>query len=348
MKFLQKISALDIAIFFRQLATLTTAGIPIIQSFEIIKRSQEKIPLKKLIHSVKNEIEEGQNLVHSFKKFPDFFDHLTCHLIHVGEQTGKIDTIFQRIAHYKEKSLALKKQIKRAIFYPALVFMISSIISILMLTCVVPRFAELFREMHGSLPYFTKLVITLSDLCCHNLWLGIFPIILVIFFSMALKKSIQLKQQIDQLLIHIPVIGNAIKKIILARLSRSLAITFAAGVPLTDALKIVATACGNSLFTKQFMILRSRIISGEQLHHAMQSLTLFPIMLVQMIKIGEESGTLDQMLEKIADLYESDIEQMVALLSQLLEPLIMVILGVLIGGLVIAMYLPIFKLGTVI
>lgn len=343
-----KISSLDVAIFFRQLATLITANIPIVQSCEILSRNQEKFQLKKLILSLKQEIESGKNLTKALQKFPRYFDDITCQLVHAGEKSGTLETMLKRIAQYKEKSIRLKKQILQALFYPTIIFIVAIIVSIMLLTLVVPRFADLFNTMHGHLPTFTLYIIALSNFMRSYAYLGILPLLAVILLSYFFKNSIRMKNKIDHLLLCTPFLGNLLKKIILARFSRNLATTFAAGVPITDALHIIAKISGNSIFTQAIMTLQKNVNSGQQLHLAMQQNPLFPAMPIQMIKIGEETGSLEHMLEKIAEWYEADIDHFIANLSQLLEPLIMIILGVLIGGLVIAMYLPIFKLGTVL
>lgn len=344
----KKISTLDIAIFFRQLATLIAAGVPIVQSCEIMRQSHEKMQFKNLIDALKKEIEAGKNLVSGLRKFPRYFDDLICHLIHAGEQAGTLEIMLKRIAHYKEKSLRLKNQITQALFYPMMIFLVATIVSITMLTFVVPRFSDLFSSMHGKLPFFTLFIISLSNFIRHNIWLGILPVFAIALFSYFFKTSLQVKQHFDHLILHIPFLGNVCKKVILARFARSLATTFAAGIPITEALKMIANASGNHDYTKAIFNLQKEVSVGLQLHSAMQLNPLFPPMPIQMIKIGEESGSLEHMLEKIAEIYEADIDHLVANLSHLLEPLIMTILGVLIGGLVIAMYLPIFKLGTLL
>lgn len=346
--FQKKISIFDITIFFRQLSTLISASVPIIQSLEILRHAQEKLLFQKLIYSIKNEIESGKTLTNALRKFPRYFDDLTCHLIHAGEQSGTLDTMLKRIAHYKEKSLTLKNRIKQALFYPSIISFVAIAVTIIMLTFVVPRFADLFQSMHSHLPAFTLFIVGLSNLLRENSFLFLIPIIACIIVMYYFKTSREFKNYIDHILLKIPILNTLIQKIILARLTRSLATTYAAGVPITQALKTIAHLSSNHDYTQAIIGLQTQVASGQQLHTAMRMNILFPIMPIQMIKIGEESGTLEHMLEKIADIYESDIEHWVANLSHLLEPLIMIILGVLIGGLVIAMYLPIFKLGTVI
>ncbi|MHB1949108.1 MAG: type II secretion system F family protein [Gammaproteobacteria bacterium] len=343
-----KITAFDITIFFRQLATLIAANIPIVQSFEILRQAQDNPKCQTLIQIIKTEIEAGKNLVTGLRKFPQHFDELICHLVHTGEYSGTLAITLHQIADHKEKSLALRKKIKQAIFYPATVFLVAMMVSVTMLTFVVPRFADLFSAMHGHLPAFTSTVIYLSQFIRDKSWLGIFIILPVMYLIYQLKHSPEVKQRIDHLILKVPLIGNIIKKTILARFTRTLATSLAVGLPINEALKIVARTCGNQDFIKAIIALEQSVLAGQQLHSAMQLNALFPALTVQMVKIGEESGMLEHMLKKIAELYETDLDHLLANLSQMLEPLIMIILGVLIGGLVIAMYLPIFKLGTVI
>lgn len=345
----QKISSLDITVLFRQLATLISSGVPIVQSLEVLRQSNhDHFSLQKLIQSIKHEIENGKTLMNSLCKFPRYFDNLTCHLVNAGEQSCTLDKILKRIASHKEKSHALKRQIKQALFYPSLIFFTAIAMSITMLTFVVPRFAELFQSMHKELPAFTQLIIFLSTLIRDQYWLILPFLILSVITFYYFKVSPQFKNKIDYYILKIPFLNTIIKKIILARLTRTLAITYSAGIPITQALKIIANIAGNTTYSKAITTIQTRVTLGQQLHTAMRMNALFPAMPIQMIKIGEESGTLEHMLEKIAELYESDIDHLISNLNQLLEPLIMITLGVLIGGLVIAMYLPIFKLGTVI
>jgi type IV pilus assembly protein PilC len=344
----QTITAQEITLFFRQLATLIIAGIPILQSCEILRQTQEKLSFRSIIATLKNEITAGRYLVSGLRKFPHYFDEITCHLIHIGEQTGTLETMLNRLALYKEKSIVLRKQIKQAMFYPAMVLITAFIVTIIMLTLVVPRFEELFQSMHGQLPLFTQYIIYLSHFIRHNMWLSLIPVIGFLIGSYYLKTSVKFKQYMDHVLLKIPFIHPVIKKIILARFARNFTTLFSAGIPLIEALKIIAPICGNFVYTKAINELHVNISTGRQLHIAMQINPLFPVLVTQMIKIGEESGKLELMLTKIADLYEADIDHLVINLSHLLEPLIMIVLGVLIGGLVIAMYLPIFKLGTIV
>lgn len=338
----------DIAIFFRQLATLISANIPIVQSCDILQQSQEKIPLKLLIRSLKQEIESGKTFAESLKKFPRYFDEFVCHLIHTGEYSGTLEKMLKRIAHHQEKSLALKNKIKQALFYPTIIFIVAIIVSLIMLIFIVPQFVELFQNMHGTLPAFTKAIIFLSDTLRENYWLTLLPIFGMYLFIYYYKNSRPFKSSIDSILFTIPFLKTIFQKTLLIRFSRGLATTYAAGVPILDALKIITYASHHVHYTKAITTLQTDVKAGKQLHASMQRNSLFSAMSVQMVKVGEESGSLDFMLEKIAEIYENDIDHIAANLSHLIEPLIMIILGVLIGGLVIAMYLPIFKLGTII
>jgi type IV pilus assembly protein PilC len=347
-KFNKKISTINIILFLRQLATLITSGIPLVQGCEILQQSQKNNALQTLIIAIKADIEAGKALARTLRKFPHYFDGLTCHLISIGEETGTLAVMFTRIALYKEKVFAIKKKFKQALFYPALVIILALSISLVMLIFVVPRFAELFQNIPGSLPLFTQGVIQLSRFIRDYSWLGLFLLIglgvLSYYYNHAVKPQPAMKDWIFKL----PYIGQIFIKIALIRFIRSLATTFAAGAPLKESLKTIAFVCGYHSYTKAILKLQTEISQGQQLHYAMQKNSLFPNMLIQMVKVGEESGRLDYMLEKIAEIYEAEVDYRVTNLSHLLEPLIMIILGVLIGGLVIAMYLPIFKLGTVL
>jgi type IV pilus assembly protein PilC len=342
--FTKKITAIDIALFFRQLATLISASIPIVQSFEILRQSQENPSLSTLIQSLKKEVEAGKNLVIALRKFPNYFDDLTCYLIQIGEQTGTLEIMLKRIAYHKEKSITLRNQIKQALFYPSMIFSVAILVSLVMLLFIVPRFAELFQTMHGQLPLFTQCIVNLSTGLRNYYWLVLIPILLFIITAPKIWRHPEFKQRFDTIILRVSIVN----KIILTRFLRSLSITFAAGVPIAEALKILAPTTGNQKFTKIISELYQGVFKGQQLHQAMRPQSLFPLMTIQMIKVGEESGTLEHMLTKIAEIYESDIDHLIEQFKQLLEPLIMIILGALIGGLVIAMYLPIFKLGTVI
>lgn len=345
-KYHKKITALDISIFFRQFATLIAAGVPIIQSCEILLQSQNNLALRAIIAVIKTDLETGKNLALGLRKFPLYFDDFTCHLIHIGEQTGTFVAILKRIAFHKEKMLSFKNKIKQALFYPAIISIVAIIVCLIMLTMIVPRFAELFENTQQSLPAFTLSIIYLSQFIRNYGWVLLFPICSIIALRFYFINFPQYKYALDSL--KIPILHTFFQKIIITNFVRSLATSLSAGAPITDILKIIAKTSRNNTYTQALRGLQIEISNGQQLHKAMQKNILFPNLLIQMVKIGEESGMLEHMLEKIADLYEADIDYSANNLSHLLEPLIMVILGVLIGGLVIAMYLPIFKLGNVL
>ncbi len=341
------IPLLNLALFFRQLAALLSAGIPIIQGVDILRQSQSNKTLKQLLTIIKMDLEAGNVLSKCLSKFPRHFDTLTYHLIQTGEQSGTLSTALDRIALHQEKLLSIKNKIKQALFYPAIVMVVALAVSATMLTVVIPRFAELFQSMHSSLPVFTLTIIHLSEWIRHYYWLTLLPLLGIIVLIYYIRHSTFLQYKIELFILQTPWLGSIYMKIILSRFCRTLATTFAAGVPISESLNTIAYATGSHFYAQTILKLRVQIIKGQQLHQAMQRLLFFPSLLVQMVKVGEESGTLEKMLEKIASIYEAEIDHWMAMCGRLLEPLIIAILGVLIGGLVIAMYLPIFKLGTV-
>lgn len=342
----QRVNAFDITVFLRQFATLISAGIPIIQSCDILEKSQEKRALRLLIYSIKRDILSGHNLYSSLKSHPTYFDLLTCHLVQIGEHTGQLEMMLITIANYQEKNLAFKKKVKQALFYPCIITLTALMVTFSMFIFVIPRFAELFHDMQDTLPLLTVCLFYLSDKLQQYvfLWLACTFFSIVIFIYA--MRTTNAQRYLQQIIAQLPLIKPCLHKITLARFARNLAITFAAGIPITDALKLAANTNNNIEFTRIIAELRSKISSGLQLHHAMLASNFFPVLMIQMVKIGEESGMFELMLDKIADFFESDIEQLIGRLNHLLEPLIMLVLGVLIGGLVIGMYLPIFKLGS--
>jgi type IV pilus assembly protein PilC len=344
-----KVTAEDIAVFARQLATMLTAGIPMVQAFEIIGVGHDKPAMQKLVLAIKSDIETGNSLHQSLAKHPLYFDDLFVNLVEAGEHAGALETVLDKIATYKEKTEALKKKIKKALFYPAAVLAVAVIVTVILLLFVIPQFESLFKGFGADLPAFTQFVINLSRWMQDNGWilLGIF-VAAVFVFSYFYKRSRPMRQFIDRMSLQIPVVGPILKKAAIARFARTLATMFAAGVPLVEAMKSVAGATGNIVYQDAVMKMRDEIATGLRMQRAMENTGLFPNMVVQMIAVGEESGSLDEMASKVADFYEADVDAAVDALSSLLEPLIMVILGVLVGGLVVAMYLPIFKLGAVI
>ena len=344
-----KVTPEDIAIFARQLATMLTAGIPMVQAFEIIGVGHDKPAVQKLVLAIKADIETGNSLNQALAKHPLYFDDLFVNLVEAGEHAGALETVLDKIATYKEKTEALKKKIKKALFYPAAVLAVAVIVTVILLIFVIPQFESLFKGFGADLPAFTQFVINLSRWMQSNGWMLLIIVVAAAFtFGYFYKRSRPMRQFIDRVSLQIPVIGPILKKAAIARFARTLATMFAAGVPLVEAMKSVAGATGNIVYQDATMRMRDEISTGLRMQRAMENTGLFPNMVVQMIAVGEESGSLDEMAGKVADFYEADVDAAVDALSSLLEPLIMVILGVLVGGLVVAMYLPIFKLGAVI
>jgi type IV pilus assembly protein PilC len=344
-----KVTAEDIAVFARQLATMLTAGIPMVQAFEIIGVGHDKPAMQKLVLAIKSDIETGNALNQALAKHPLHFDDLFVNLVEAGEHAGALETVLDKIATYKEKTEALKKKIKKALFYPAAVLAVAVIVTVILLIFVIPQFESLFKGFGADLPAFTQFVIEMSRWMQSNGWMLLIVVVAAAFtFGYFYKRSRPMRQFIDRLSLQVPVIGPILKKAAIARFTRTLATMFGAGVPLVEAMKSVAGATGNIVYQDATMKMRDEISTGLRMQRAMENTGLFPNMVVQMIAVGEESGSLDEMAGKVADFYEADVDAAVDALSSLLEPLIMVILGVLVGGLVIAMYLPIFKLGAVI
>lgn len=341
----RKITAFDIVVFLRQLATLISTGIPIIKSFHILEKSQTNRSLNALIHTIKIDISSGKSLYPCLKRYPQYFDDLTCQMIYVGEQTGKLETLLMNIAANHEKQLLFRRKIKQALFYPGLIMLTAMIVCLAMILFIIPKFAELFHDMQDKLPLYTRSVFAISLIIKQNL-LILFAalVIFCLFFYFTRHKS---KQTLHSIIKQIPFLKSILRKIILLRFCRNLAITFSAGIPISEALQLSANTNHNPEFSVIIAKLRMRIHAGVELNRAMENMVYFPFLMVQMIKIGEESGLLEHMLDKVADFFETDIDQFTNTLSQTLEPLIILILGVLIGGLVIAMYLPIFKLGNI-
>ena len=345
----KKITQGDITIFSRQMATMIQAGIPIIQSFDIVAKGQTNQKMKTLIEDIKKDVESGTTLSEALAKFPVFFNDLFCNLVDAGERSGSLDIMLDKVATYKEKVESIKKKIKKALSYPIAVLVIAFIVSAGLLTFVVPEFESLFKGFGADLPAFTQAVVSLSKIFQSYWYLILGSIISAVFsFTYARDHSTKFAESIDVLLLKMPVIGPIMEQAAIARFTRTLAITFAAGLPLVEALDAVAGATGNILFAKATARIKEEISTGTQMHLAMDNTKLFPSMVIQMVAIGEESGTLEKMLGKVADFYEEAVDNSVDSLSSLLEPIIMSILGVLVGGLVIAMYLPIFKLGSVV
>jgi len=345
----KKITTKDIAIFSRQLATMMSAGVPLVQSFDIVGKGHENPSMCELIMTIKGDVEGGENLATALDRHPLYFDALFINLVAAGEAAGVLETLLHRIAEYKEKTESLKAKIKKAMFYPAAVLIVAFIVTAILLIFVVPQFASVFTSFGGDLPAFTLFVLSLSEFF-QEWWWAIFGSIggALYAFIETRRRSRAFAAQFDKLLLHLPVIGSILHKSAVARFARTLSTMFAAGVPLVEAMDSVSGATGNIVYSEAVMTMREQVSTGQQLQLSMSQTNLFPNMVIQMVAIGEESGSLDQMLSKVADFYEEEVDNAVDSLSSLLEPLIMSILGVLIGGLVIAMYLPIFKLGGVV
>jgi len=344
-----KVSPEDIAIFARQLATMMSAGIPMVQAFEIIGNGHEKPAMQKLVLDIKSNIEGGSTLHESLAKFPLYFDDLFVNLVEAGEQAGALETLLDKIATYKEKTEALKKKIKKALFYPAAVLIVAVVVSIILLIFVIPQFEDLFKGFGADLPAFTQMVVNLSRFVQkQGWWMAIIAGAAIYAFFYFYKRSRNMQRNIDRIMLKFPIIGPILQKSAIARFARTLSTMFAAGVPLVEAMQSVAGATGNCVYEEATLRMKDEVATGQRLQRAMDNVGLFPNMVVQMIAVGEESGSLDTMSGKVAEFYEAEVDNAVDSMSSLLEPLIMAILGVLVGGMVIAMYLPIFKLGQVV
>lgn len=339
----------DIAVFSRQLATMLAAGIPLVQSFEIVGVGHEKPSMQKLILDIKSQVESGSSLHEALAKHPFYFDDLYVNLVEAGEQAGALETLLDKIATYKEKTEALKKKIKKALFYPAAVLVVAIVVTLILLLFVIPQFESLFKGFGADLPAFTRFVIDMSRFVQNAWWwMGMLAGGAIFVFFYFKKRSRPMRQALDRMSLRIPVLGPILVKAAIARFSRTLSTMFSAGVPLVEAMESVAGATGNIVYEDATMRMRDEVATGTRLQRAMENTGLFPNMVIQMIAVGEESGSLDAMSGKVADFYELEVDSAVDGLASLLEPLIMAILGVLVGGLVIAMYLPIFKLGAVV
>ncbi|MBT7409090.1 MAG: type II secretion system F family protein [Methylococcales bacterium] len=343
----QKIKAKDIAIFSRQLATMMSSGVPLVQALDIVAKGNENVSMQSLINAVRLDIEGGSTLSGALKKHPLYFDDLFCNLVEAGEQGGILESLLQKIASYKEKTESIKGKIKKALTYPAAIVIVAFIITAVLLIKVVPQFEAMFQSFGGDLPAFTQMVVNMSEFFQEN-WVFIFAGIIgtVVGFIQAYKRSRPFKQGFDKAMLSIPIIGVILHKASIARFARTLSTMFAAGVPLVDAMEAVAGATGNVVYSNAVMKIREEVSTGQQLQFSMKQAGVFPHMVIQMVAIGEESGSLDSMLSKVADFYEEEVDNAVDSLSSLIEPLIMVILGILVGGLIIAMYLPIFKMSS--
>jgi len=345
----KKIKPMDIALFTRQMATMMKAGVPLLQSFDIIAEGFDNPNMRKLIDEIKQEVAAGNSFAASLRKKPMYFDDLYCNLVDSGEQSGALETLLDRVATYKEKTEALKAKIKKAMTYPIAVVVVAVIVTAILLIKVVPQFESVFEGFGAQLPAFTMMVVNLSRWLQEWWFLVLFAIFISIYsFGQAYKRSEKFRDSLDRALLKAPIVGPILYKAVVARFARTLATTFAAGVPLVDALDSVAGATGNVVFRNAVNRIKNDVSSGSQLNFSMRNTGIFPTMAVQMTAIGEEAGSLDEMLDKTASYYEEEVDNAVDNLTTLMEPLIMSVLGVLVGGLIIAMYLPIFQLGSVV
>ena len=343
------IKPLDIAFFTRQMATMMKSGVPLLQGLEIVANGTEKVKLKELTYEIRNDVNGGSDFSTALSRHPKYFDELTCSLVRAGEQSGALETMLDRIATYKEKIESLKAKIKKAMTYPAAVVAVGIIVSAILLVKVVPQFQDIFRSFGADLPAFTLFVIGLSDLAQKYWFFALIGFVMLGFgFTKLMEKSQKFHDAVDRFVLKIPVLGAILYKAAIARFARTLSTTFAAGVPLVSALDSASGAAGNVVFRNSIIQIRNGVSTGQSLQNAVNMTGIYPAMVTQMIAIGEEAGSLDTMLDKIASFYEEEVDNAVDNLSSLLEPLIMVVLGTLVGGLVIAMYLPIFQLGNVV
>ncbi len=344
----QAIKPGDIAVFTRQLATMMKAGIPLVQSFEIVGESLENPSMKDLVMQIRDDVSAGNNFADCIRKHPRYFDDLFCNLVDSGEASGALETMLERLATYKEKSEALKAKIKKAMNYPLAVVGVALVVTAILLIKVVPQFAETFGSFGAELPAFTQFVMMLSDFAIAHWWKVVIAVVAGSFaFKEARVRSKAFVKIIDRVTLKLPIIGPIVRASCFARFTRTLSTTFSAGVPLVDALDSVAGATGNIVFYTATKQIKEGVTTGQQLNFAIKSTTLFPTMITQMVGIGEESGALDGMLDKCATFYEAEVDNAVDGLTALMEPMIMAVLGVLVGGLMIAMYMPIFQLGEI-
>lgn len=344
-----KIDSGDIAVFSRQMATMMASGVPLVQSFEIIGQGNENLALQKMIMKIKADVEGGANFADSLKKHPLYFDDLFVNLVNAGEQSGSLETMLDKLANYKEKTEALKKKVKKAMTYPISVLVVAAVVTAILLIFVVPQFQDIFNQFGAELPALTLFVIALSEYLQSNWWMFVLAIGAIAFaYKHFNAKSKEFRRRKDQISLKIPVVGEIQNKSSIARFARTLETMSAAGVPLVEAMDSVAGATGNSVFFDATIQIKDDISTGTQLQTSMKSTGLFPNMVIQMVSIGEEAGSLDHMLGKVADFYENEVDNLVDNLTSLMEPMIMSVLGILIGGLIVAMYLPIFQLGNAI
>ncbi len=345
----KKIMPADIAFFTRQMATMIKSGVPLVQSFDIVMDGIDNANMKELIQEIRDTVSAGNDFAAALKQHPDYFDELTCNLIESGEQAGALETMLDKVANYKEKTEALKKKIKKALTYPIATIVIAIIVTSILLIKVVPTFEEMFNSFGAALPAPTQFVVNLSHIAqAYYLQVLVILAVVIVGFSTGMKRSPTFRDRVQKLSLRIPLFGELIKKASVARYARVLSTTFSAGVPLVDALDSVAGAVGNAVYRDAVISIKNEVATGQQMHFAMKSTEVFPNMVVQMTSIGEESGALDAMLDKAAAYYEEEVDNTVDSMTALIEPFMMSFLGVVIGGLIVAMYLPIFQMGNVI
>jgi type IV pilus assembly protein PilC len=345
----KRIKASDITFFTRQMATMVKSGVPLVQAFDIVADGMDNLSMRKIINEIRDSVSAGNDFASALQQHPDHFDDLTCNLIESGEQAGTLQTMLEKVAIYKEKTEILKAKIKKALMYPTITLIVAFGVTLVILLKVVPAFENMFNNFGAELPAPTQFVVSLSEMAQEYYLYVIAAIILaVVALKQALKNSPRFRDKFEAALLGIPVIGELLKKAAIARYARVLSTTFAAGVPLVDALDSVAGAVGNSVYRDAVYKVRDEVASGQQMHLAMRATKVFPNMVVQMTSIGEESGALDQMLGKAADYYEAEVDNAVDNLTAMIEPMVMVFLGVVIGGMIVAMYLPIFEMGDVV
>ncbi len=345
----KKITPFDIAMFTRQMATMMKAGVPLVQSFDIVTDGLENLGLKELISSIRNDVAAGTNFANSLRRHPRYFDDLYCNLVDSGEKAGALEQMLDRIATYLEKTEILKKKVKKAMTYPIAVVVVAIIVTAILLVKVVPQFESLFAGFGADLPVFTQFVIGISE-WMQEWWFIVLLLIVgsIFIFRESIRRSKKFSDLVDKYMLKLPIVGEILDKSAVAKFGRVLSTTFASGVPLVDALDSVAGATGNAVYRDAVFKIKDEVSSGTQLQAAMRQVNVFPVMAVQLTAIGEESGNLDDMLEKVADHYEGVVDDMVDNLTALMEPMIMAVLGVLVGGLIVAMYLPIFQMGQVV
>ncbi|MCS6996129.1 MAG: type II secretion system F family protein [Casimicrobiaceae bacterium] len=344
-----RIKEKDVTLFTRQLATMMRAGVPLLQSFDIAARSSSNPRFARLLLEVKNDVEAGNSLSTAFRRHPMTFDELYCNLVAAGEASGTLESVLDRLAQYKEKVLALKGKIKSAMFYPATVIIVAIVVVAIIMWFVIPAFKQVFSSFGANLPWLTELVVAISDWFVQFFYVVIgIPIVTAFVLWYLWKRVPAFKTTIDRLSLKLPLLGPVIEKAAVARWARTLSTMFSAGVPLVDSLQAVQGAAGNSVFADATKKIQASVSTGTALTVAMDETRVFPVLALQMTRIGEETGALDSMLGKVADFYEREVDEAVAALSSLIEPLMIVVLGIVIGTIVIAMYLPIFKLGSVV